>query len=268
MREPVTPLGATVTAAGRYGYPGFLLGLATNQISLSYWDYQLRLDGGTPRNGWTVFVFGANDELDTRGRRPPIPNDPNPPLAPSLVLGFHRVDLRLHRTPRRARGDVRAGARLRPHLQHGDRLPRLERRADRDRALGADAELTSRPRRAGSGLSQGRAGRRRGRGDRTRSRRITAPLDKFYVVSSYLEALWRPTPRIADPPRRPRRHLRRRHDHQVARRSAPDGALQARSSATCPTCRPAATTARCGSRRAPASITSRRASCCRCPAST
>ena len=67
VREPVTPLGATVTAAGRYGYPGFLLGLATNQVSLSYWDYQLRLDGGTARNGWTVFVFGARDELDTAG---------------------------------------------------------------------------------------------------------------------------------------------------------------------------------------------------------
>ena len=42
VRAPVAPLGATVTAAGRYGYPGFLLGLATNQVSLSYWDYQLR----------------------------------------------------------------------------------------------------------------------------------------------------------------------------------------------------------------------------------
>ena len=42
VRAPIAPLGATVTAAGRYGYPGFLLGLATNQVSLSYWDYQLR----------------------------------------------------------------------------------------------------------------------------------------------------------------------------------------------------------------------------------
>ena len=46
--------GRDVTGAARYGYPGFLLGLATNQLSLSYWDYQLaarrrqraqRLDG-------------------------------------------------------------------------------------------------------------------------------------------------------------------------------------------------------------------------------
>ena len=48
VRAPVAPLGATVTAAGRYGYPGYLLGLATNEVSLSYWDYQLRIDGGKP----------------------------------------------------------------------------------------------------------------------------------------------------------------------------------------------------------------------------
>ena len=98
VRQPVAALGATVTAAGRYGYPGFLLGLATDQVSLSYWDYQLRLDGGNARDGWTMFVFGARDQLDTV----PPDADPNattpPPLEPSLILGFHRLDLRLHRT--------------------------------------------------------------------------------------------------------------------------------------------------------------------------
>ena len=83
-----------MTAAGRYGYPGYLLGLATNEVSLSYWDYQLRLDGGKPANGWTVFVFGASDKLDTPAPTA-MPNDPNPPLEPSLILGFHRLDLRL-----------------------------------------------------------------------------------------------------------------------------------------------------------------------------
>ncbi|HEX3759201.1 MAG TPA: TonB family protein [Kofleriaceae bacterium] len=97
VRQPIPQLDATVTVAGRYGYPGLLLSLATNQASLSYWDYQLRLDGGNARNGWTIFAFGANDELDTVAPNAD-PNDPNPPLAPSLILGFHRVDLRLHRT--------------------------------------------------------------------------------------------------------------------------------------------------------------------------
>jgi len=97
VREPIPQLDATLTVAGRYGYPGLVLSLATNLVSLSYWDYQLRLDGGTARNGWTMFAFGANDELDTVAPTA-APSDPNPPLAPSLILGFHRLDLRLHRT--------------------------------------------------------------------------------------------------------------------------------------------------------------------------
>ena len=95
IRQPIPQIGATVTAAGRYGYPGLILSLATKRLSLSYWDYQLRVDGGNPRNGWTVAFFGAGDELDT-----PAPNAPagssNPPLAPALILNFHRADLRAY----------------------------------------------------------------------------------------------------------------------------------------------------------------------------
>jgi TonB family protein len=109
VREPIPQIGATATVSGRYGYPGLVLSLATNQVSLSYWDYQLRLDGGNARNGWTIFAFGANDELDTVAPTAD-PNDPNPPLAPSLILGFHRLDLRLHRTYDRVTTSVRAVA--------------------------------------------------------------------------------------------------------------------------------------------------------------
>jgi TonB family protein len=97
VRQPIPQIAATATVAGRYGFPGLLLSLATNQVSLSYWDYQFRLDGGNARNGWTVFAFGASDELDTRAPTAD-PSDPDPPLAPSLILTFHRLDLRLHRT--------------------------------------------------------------------------------------------------------------------------------------------------------------------------
>ena len=91
VRYPIEPLGMTVTAAARYGYPGGLISLATNQLSLSYWDYQLRLDGGNARNGWTAFAFGASDELDTATAS----SDPNnPTLAPALKMAFHRLDLR------------------------------------------------------------------------------------------------------------------------------------------------------------------------------
>jgi TonB family protein len=95
VRQPIPFLGATLTAAGRYGYPGLILSLATNQLSLSYWDYQLRLDGGNPRNGWTVSFFGAGDELDTPAATASASN-PNPPLAPALILDFHRADLRAY----------------------------------------------------------------------------------------------------------------------------------------------------------------------------
>ena len=95
VREPIPQLGVTVSAAARYGYPGLILSLATNRLSLSYWDYQFRLDGGNARTGWTALFFGAKDELDT-----PAPNAPagarNPPLAPALVLNFDRADLRAY----------------------------------------------------------------------------------------------------------------------------------------------------------------------------
>jgi TonB family protein len=95
IRQPISSLGVTVTAAARYGYPGLILSLATNQASLSYWDYQLRFDGGNPRTGWTVMLFGANDELDTPAPNAP-PGSSNPPLAPALILNFHRADLRAY----------------------------------------------------------------------------------------------------------------------------------------------------------------------------
>jgi TonB family protein len=95
IRQPIPQLGATVTAAGRYGYPGLILSLATNQLSLSYWDYQFRIDGGNPRNGWTVSFFGAGDELDTPSSTAAAGSS-NPPLAPALILDFHRADLRAY----------------------------------------------------------------------------------------------------------------------------------------------------------------------------
>ena len=95
IREPIKSLGVTVTAAARYGYPGLILSLATNRVSLSYWDYQFRLDGGNARNGWTAMFFGAKDELDTPSTTVAA-GTPNPPLVPALILNFHRADLRAY----------------------------------------------------------------------------------------------------------------------------------------------------------------------------
>jgi TonB family protein len=193
VREPIRPLGVTVTAAARYGYPGLILGLATDQLSLSYWDYQARVDGGDARNGWTAFFFGANDELDTRAATA-MRGAPSPPLTPALILGFHRIDLRDHRTQGRL-----------------DETYRLVLGYDHTFSSGTDfsvwlAEpsivadwvqndrLTLRAGLIGSlrDIVQG-AGANPAAGSLAA---ITAPLHKFNVGSAYAEAVWRPTPRL------------------------------------------------------------------------
>jgi hypothetical protein len=96
VRRPIPKVG-TLTVAGRYGFPGLVLSLATKRVSLSYWDYQFRLDGGNAKTGWTVAAFGANDQLDTPVETADS-NDPSPELEPTLILGFHRGEARYHRT--------------------------------------------------------------------------------------------------------------------------------------------------------------------------
>ena len=90
LREPIERLGVTVTAAGRIGYPGILLGLLSPDVSLSYWDYQLRLDGARPGGRWSIFLYGAQDTLS---RRPA----PDQDLQTVAHFAFHRLDLRYQR---------------------------------------------------------------------------------------------------------------------------------------------------------------------------
>jgi TonB family protein len=192
VREPLKPLGATFTAAARYGYPGFLLGLATNQISLSYWDYQLRLDGGNANNGWTAFVYGANDELDTRAATA-APGTPSPPLTPTLVLTFHRIDLREHLTQGRLDETFRAVLGYDHTLSNGTDFsvwlaePSVVARWIDSPRLTLDAGLQGSLHDINQGsAAMAAAGSLAG---------ITAQLHKYYVGSGWLEAIWRPTPR-------------------------------------------------------------------------
>ena len=193
VRQPIAPLGATMTAAGRYGYPGFLLGLATDQVSLSYWDYQLRLDGGTAVNGWTVFMYGANDELDTP---PPtaMANAPNPPLEPSLILGFHRADLRLHLTQGRLEETYRAVLGYDRTFSNGTDFwvwtaePQIDATWTQNKQLriAAGVKGTVRDLHQGAGtLSTANP-----------FSALTSSLGTMYAASSYLETIWRPTPRV------------------------------------------------------------------------
>jgi len=192
VREPIKPLGATVTVAGRYGFPGFLLSLATNQASLSYWDYQLRLDGGTARNGWTAFFFGANDELDTPAATATA-NDPNPPLQPALVLGFHRADLRLHHTFGGLESTLRAVLGYDHTLSAGTdfTLWSVEPSLILRWPLGDRLTL-------GGGLQGSFRDVNQGGGATAQANAfsmITAKINTMTSGSAYVEALWRPTPR-------------------------------------------------------------------------
>jgi TonB family protein len=191
VREPIKPIDATVTAAARYGFPGLLLSLATNRVYLSYWDYQLRLDGGNARNGWTVFMFGARDELDT-----PAPNAPpgaaNPPLAPSLILGFHRLDLRDHLTQGRLEETFRGVVGYDQTFSMGTDFsvwsadPSVSLLWTQNESLKLAGGLVG----TFHDVTQGAAAV----SSTNALSAITSQLGKFYGESSYLEAIWRPTP--------------------------------------------------------------------------
>lgn len=190
VRQPVPQLGATLTVAARYGYPGLILSLATNQVSLSYWDYQLRLDGGNARNGWTVFAFGANDELDTVSPTAD-PNDLDPPLAPSLILGFHRLDLRLHRTYGKWFTTYRAVVGYDKTFSQGTDFsvlvaePAIHATWKSDKlTLTGGVEGAFHKVGQGSGSSA----------NANALSQITSQLDTFYIGSALAEALWRPSP--------------------------------------------------------------------------
>jgi len=193
VRAPVAPLGATVTAAGRYGYPGYLLGLATNEVSLSYWDYQLRIDGRRPASNWTVFVFGARDQLDTRAPRT-MPNDPNPPLQPSLILGFHRLDLRLNLTQGRLVETFRAVLGYDRTLSNGTDFWVWTAEPQ----IAATWTQSSTLRIVGGVLGTFRSLRQGAMALPTDNpfAAITSSLGTIYVGSSYLETIWQPAPDV------------------------------------------------------------------------
>lgn len=92
VRQPIEALNLRATVAGRVGYPGVILSLASPRIGLNYWDYQARFDGGDKKSGYTLFVFGAYDGLSAIPDN--LPDDAE--KEPVLRFQFHRVDLRYH----------------------------------------------------------------------------------------------------------------------------------------------------------------------------
>ena len=89
-----SPLGegrGSVLVAGRYGYPGAILGAITPGLDLSYWDYQARVTWRlTDRGTLGLFAFGSHDYLAT----PSPSSDPTAKPIEQMSSDFHRVDLR------------------------------------------------------------------------------------------------------------------------------------------------------------------------------
>jgi hypothetical protein len=87
----------TVAVAGRYSYTGFILSAFSNDYSLDYWDYQIRIDHMLGPGKLTLFAFGSGDNLqqkhpdNTDWGFPGQPNLPSPGLA---QITFHRAQLR------------------------------------------------------------------------------------------------------------------------------------------------------------------------------
>jgi hypothetical protein len=81
-----TPFDAgkgTVMVAGRYSYTGLIFSALSPSYTLSYWDYQARVDHTLGRGQFTVFAFGSHDQLGDK--RYPETN---------AQIDFHRLDLR------------------------------------------------------------------------------------------------------------------------------------------------------------------------------
>jgi hypothetical protein len=92
-----SPLGdsrGSALVAGRYGYPGPILGAITPTIRLGYWDYQARLTWRVgDRDTVGVFAFGSHDYLGSANTN----NGQVGPTIEQLGSDFHRVDLRYDR---------------------------------------------------------------------------------------------------------------------------------------------------------------------------
>jgi hypothetical protein len=78
------PGNGAVAVAGRYSYTALLVSLLDPDVSVAYWDYQVRVDRRVGPFQLTLLAFGSNDVLT-----PKLSNS-----VREVALGFHRVSLR------------------------------------------------------------------------------------------------------------------------------------------------------------------------------
>ena len=84
----VDALGGRLAVAGRYGYPALVLSLASPEVDLAYWDYQLRYTLPVSAHDQLQLVaLGSYDSFALRSER-----------DSRLTIAFHRLEPRwLHR---------------------------------------------------------------------------------------------------------------------------------------------------------------------------
>jgi hypothetical protein len=76
------PGGGSVAVAGRYSYTGAVISLVSSDVTLAYWDYQLRVDRPAGPFRLTLLAFGSSDTLNTSNS------------SDGISLQFHRLKLR------------------------------------------------------------------------------------------------------------------------------------------------------------------------------
>ena len=83
LSSPVDGGSGGVMVGGRYSYTGGLLSLLSPDVTLDYWDYQLRADDQVGPGRMTLLAFGSHDRLA-------LAHEPDQNVA----IGFHRASLR------------------------------------------------------------------------------------------------------------------------------------------------------------------------------
>lgn len=93
LEAPFANGRGSALVAGRYGYPGPIIALATDQLKIGYWDYQARATWKLSANDTIgVFAFGSHDYLANRS--PSSDPELRDKYQEQFVSDFHRVDLR------------------------------------------------------------------------------------------------------------------------------------------------------------------------------
>ena len=83
VATPINGGRGAMAVAGRYSYTGLLFSLMSPDYTLSYWDYQARLDHALGPGRVTVFAFGSSDVLGNKSFS-----------ETNAEIRFHRLDLR------------------------------------------------------------------------------------------------------------------------------------------------------------------------------